>query len=683
MALLPFGGVPPPWKKVSTQLTPASSTITSILLNPASTLIGGTGATDYFSMSSNSSTPNTVSIRSNSSLEMVPTNITRTASGLKYGILWSGTITNDYATNSVPRAIDYSPTITLNQSSSAIVFAQVFGNSAVVQNTSGVVANWGPLFVLLSGTTYRADAAAIVSPSGMQDIRIAPTFTTVNSGTYSQSAHYGTFMTATISGDAQVKTKVHHHSGALTIAGNGFTNTFIAYSSDSITQGRDFNYSWFGGTGLFKHSDDLEIDSLGTKGLVLHPTTDTRYRYIAKAYTGALQSSEVSFDPFVDMPWHFVTDARAANVGSVADGADITRWIDKSGNGFDLTIGSGTDVPIYDTVRAELNSQPAVEFTSANSQSLENDITDVTVSTQDYSFVAVVSFKTVASIMRIVGTNTGNNVRGFGISATPNWTTNVGATAASAGTPATATRYFVRIYATTTSHTIFINEVSTATTATTALNVGVIVVGAGKNNTPVYANYFNGYLAFLGLYLGDITAHPQYARLLEYMNTTYGFTLTTASVAQPNPRTTLMNINANTTGVGNVGAGEDDLMTYAIPGSFLNATNDTVTFKMSGTIANTANNKRLRIKYGGTTMVDTGAAAITVSTAQGWTAEGQIFRTGAATQDYWCRVQVGTTLFNPGIGTAAETLTNPITLKATGEATANNDITQETLDVDI
>mgnify|MGYP003662403256 CR=1 FL=1 len=81
------------------------------------------------------------------------------------------------------------------------------------------------------------------------------------------------------------------------------------------------------------------------------------------------------------------------------------------------------------------------------------------------------------------------------------------------------------MYSTASAHTIYVNEVSQATTATTASTLTEIVLGAGRTAVPAYGNYLNGYIAFFGIYSGDITSNAQWANLKTYMNTTYGFTL--------------------------------------------------------------------------------------------------------------------------------------------------------------
>lgn len=135
-------------------------------------------------------------------------------------------------------------------------------------------------------------------------------------------------------------------------------------------------------------------------------------------------------------------------------------------------------------------------------------------------------------------------------------------------------------------------------------------------------------------------------------------------------------INVNTTAVGNVGAGEDDLMTYTVPANVLAVNGDRLEFRMAGTFAANANNKRVRIKYGATTLLDTTALAFN---AAEWAVNGQIIRTGATTQKAICVFSSSSTLLTTTTDytTPGETLSGTVVLKATGEATSNDDITEE------
>lgn len=139
-------------------------------------------------------------------------------------------------------------------------------------------------------------------------------------------------------------------------------------------------------------------------------------------------------------------------------------------------------------------------------------------------------------------------------------------------------------------------------------------------------------------------------------------------------------INTNTTAVGNVGTGEDDLITYTIPASVLNTNGDRIEFKMAGTFAANVNTKRIRVKYGATTLFDTTAIAFN---GTDWSCDGLIIRTGAATQKAYVAFRSSDALLNSSSDytTPAETLSGTVVLKATGEATSNNDISQEIMNV--
>lgn len=138
-------------------------------------------------------------------------------------------------------------------------------------------------------------------------------------------------------------------------------------------------------------------------------------------------------------------------------------------------------------------------------------------------------------------------------------------------------------------------------------------------------------------------------------------------------------INTNTTNVGNVTTGEDDLMTYSLPANLLGVDLDQIDFEAAGTLANNANAKRIRIKYGATTILDTGAAGLPASVAASWTVKGKVIRTGAATQKVFAELKVGNGTTYPfvSVTTAAETLSGAVTFKLTGDATATNDIIQQ------
>lgn len=138
-------------------------------------------------------------------------------------------------------------------------------------------------------------------------------------------------------------------------------------------------------------------------------------------------------------------------------------------------------------------------------------------------------------------------------------------------------------------------------------------------------------------------------------------------------------LSTDTTQTGNSGTGEDTLQTATVAAATLNANGDTYAFVVAGTIANSINAKRIRVKFGGTTIFDTGAAGIPISAAIDWSIEGEIIRTGAATQKCVARMTTNNATLASycDYSTAAETLSGAVTFLITGEAVDNNDIVKE------
>jgi len=136
--------------------------------------------------------------------------------------------------------------------------------------------------------------------------------------------------------------------------------------------------------------------------------------------------------------------------------------------------------------------------------------------------------------------------------------------------------------------------------------------------------------------------------------------------------------NVNTTAVGNVGSGEDNLITYSVPANTLIATGDYLDIDAFGTFAANVNNKTLKLHFGATTVISTGALAINSGS---WRITAKVIRTGAATQKIIATVTTSNALLVSSVAyvTAAETLSGAVVLKCTGEATSDNDVVQEAL----
>ena len=145
------------------------------------------------------------------------------------------------------------------------------------------------------------------------------------------------------------------------------------------------------------------------------------------------------------------------------------------------------------------------------------------------------------------------------------------------------------------------------------------------------------------------------------------------------PRNVLTNLDTEATAVGNVGAGEDNLQTYSLPAATLGVNGTGVRILCWGTTANNANAKTIKLYFGTDSLL---TLTPTVSEAGMWMVGAHVMRTGAATQIACAAGQCGptnttVTATSGNVSSPTQTLANAVTIKCTGEATANDDITQE------
>lgn len=141
-------------------------------------------------------------------------------------------------------------------------------------------------------------------------------------------------------------------------------------------------------------------------------------------------------------------------------------------------------------------------------------------------------------------------------------------------------------------------------------------------------------------------------------------------------------VNINTTAVGNVGAGTDDLMTYSIPANTLNTNLMGVRVVAWGTAANNANAKTVTGNFGAGTIVST---ALTASQVGTWRIVMEVIRTGAAAHEAIGQLNQGgtTTIVDVEQSAPTDDTTAAIVVKCTGAATADNDIVQEGMIVEL
>lgn len=132
----------------------------------------------------------------------------------------------------------------------------------------------------------------------------------------------------------------------------------------------------------------------------------------------------------------------------------------------------------------------------------------------------------------------------------------------------------------------------------------------------------------------------------------------------------------STSTTGNVGTGEDDLISTTIPASLLAKTNDILEVEALFTFAANANSKQVKLYFGSTAFYASGAQN---QNGGSLFVRARIVRTGAATQIAMAdAVGSASSLFGNENQTAAptETLSSTVVVKATGEAVSDNDIQQ-------
>lgn len=140
----------------------------------------------------------------------------------------------------------------------------------------------------------------------------------------------------------------------------------------------------------------------------------------------------------------------------------------------------------------------------------------------------------------------------------------------------------------------------------------------------------------------------------------------------------------NTTAVGNVGTGEDNLQTGIIGVNWLSNAGRRIRIRAWGTTANNANAKTLKLYFGSAAILTT---SLTANQAGKWFVEADVISTGTDTQDYVAHLKetdgsTTQTLVDLENGSATQNDGANITIKTTGEATSNADIVSEGLIVE-
>lgn len=138
-------------------------------------------------------------------------------------------------------------------------------------------------------------------------------------------------------------------------------------------------------------------------------------------------------------------------------------------------------------------------------------------------------------------------------------------------------------------------------------------------------------------------------------------------------------LNINTTPVSNIGGGTDDLITYLLPAKMMRNNGDYLEVEGWGILGTNGNNKTITINFGSQVIYTTAANAANDGT---WSFHAKIARLSPTTQEIEVQfLSNNTDLQNdpqyPVFRTAGtQDLTTAITIKCTGTATSDSDITQ-------
>mgnify|MGYP001559229861 FL=1 len=137
-----------------------------------------------------------------------------------------------------------------------------------------------------------------------------------------------------------------------------------------------------------------------------------------------------------------------------------------------------------------------------------------------------------------------------------------------------------------------------------------------------------------------------------------------------------LHVASSIANVANVGVGTDDLISTSLPANFFGPAPAAQIIRIFawGSTANNANAKTVTLNFGTDIPVTT---ALTASIAGQWSITAIVTRTGVSTQDIVAYTLQGATVIYDQEQTAATQVeTAAITVKCTGNATADGDIDQ-------
>lgn len=123
--------------------------------------------------------------------------------------------------------------------------------------------------------------------------------------------------------------------------------------------------------------------------------------------------------------------------------------------------------------------------------------------------------------------------------------------------------------------------------------------------------------------------------------------------------------------VGNTGSTETTLFSKTVETGTLNLNSSILDVTISGTTAANANNKRLKLYFGSSTVFDSGTTTLN---NKSWVLRAQVIRNGGAAQIVFGQMTIDGSNPIVSVGTTTEDLTQNATLYVTGTGVSSADI---------
>lgn len=209
------------------------------------------------------------------------------------------------------------------------------------------------------------------------------------------------------------------------------------------------------------------------------------------------------------------------------DGNPVDSWRNHSGGGNIANTGAAR--PTFDASNPDFNDHAVIDFVPGSSQYLTVNTTDVA---QPYKAIVVFKADNAAALQNILGS--GNGTQGFRITAAGGYTLAAGSSL-NVGT-ADTDMHVARFTMNNTSSELWIDGASVGTGTVGTNGNAFLSVGAGTNGGAGAANFFDGQVAFVGIYDGA-TSDVDLAQLADDLLVYYSTPVVSADLWSDHTRT--------------------------------------------------------------------------------------------------------------------------------------------------